>query len=140
MRHVVFILSLLAPALVAADVGQIKTLAGDVRIERAGRTLAAAAGDGLLVSDVLITGADGQVGVTFVDNTRLALGPDSRMELARFRFDATTHEGEFLSRMQRGTLSIVSGQIAKGSPDAMKVETPSSVLSVRGTRFLVKVD
>ena len=140
MRFFIVLLSLLAPALAAADVGQIKTLAGDVQIERAGRTLAAAAGDGLLASDVLVTGADGKVGVTFVDNTRLSLGPDSRMELARFRFDATTHEGEFLGRIQRGTLSIVSGQIAKSSPQAMKVETPSSVLSVRGTRFLVKVD
>jgi hypothetical protein len=42
--------------------------------------------------------------------------------------------------MHRGTLSIISGQIAKGHPDAMKVKTPTSVLSVRGTRFLVKVD
>ena len=140
MRTIVVLLSLLVPALAAADVGQIKTRDGDVRIERAGRTTAAAAGDGLLASDVLVTGADGTVGITFVDNTRMSLGPDSRMELARFRFDATTHEGEFVSRVQRGTLSIVSGQIAKSGPDAMKVETPSSVLSVRGTRFLVKVD
>jgi len=140
MRSIIFLLSVLAPALAAADVGQIKTLAGDVRIERAGAALAAAAGDGLLASDVVVTGADGKVGITFVDNTRLSLGPESRMELARFRFDATTHEGEFVSRIERGTLSIISGQIAKSSPDAMKVETPSSVLSVRGTRFLVKVD
>ena len=52
MRTIIMLLSLLAPALAAADVGQIKTLAGDVRIERAGRTLPAAAGDGLLASDV----------------------------------------------------------------------------------------
>jgi len=86
------------------------------------------------------TGADGKVGITFIDNTRLSLGTDSRMELARFDFDATTHQGAFLGRMHKGTLSIISGQIAKSHPDAMKVETPTSVLSVRGTRFLVKVD
>jgi hypothetical protein len=34
----------------------------------------------------------------------------------------------------------VSGKIAKQSPDAMKVRTPASVLGVRGTEFVVKVD
>jgi len=140
MRTLVFILSFLIPALAAADVGQIKTLDGDVRIERAGKTLTASTGDRLETSDTLVTGADGKVGITFIDNTRLSLGPDSRMDLERFQFDATTHKGEFYSRMHKGTLSIISGHIAKSHPDAMKVQTPTSVLSVRGTRFLVKVD
>ena len=140
MRTLAFILALALPTVGLADVGQIKTLSGDVRIERAGSSLAAAAGDHLETSDVLVTGEDGQVGVTFIDNTRLSLGPDSRMELSRFEFDETTHKGEFFSTMHKGTLSIISGQIAKSHPDAMKVKTPTSVLSVRGTRFLVKVD
>ncbi len=140
MRNFALILSLLVPSLAWADIGQIKTMSGDVRIERDGTTLTASAGDGLQPSDTLVTGPDGQVGVTFVDNTRLSLGPESRMELSQFQFDATTHQGSFLGKMHKGTLSIISGQIAKSGPDAMKVQTPTSVLSVRGTRFLVKVD
>jgi hypothetical protein len=42
--------------------------------------------------------------------------------------------------MQQGTLAIVSGQIAKRSPDAMKVKTPTTILGVRGTTFAVKID
>jgi hypothetical protein len=140
MRTLAFILALALPGLTLAQVGQIKTLSGDVRIERAGNSVPARAGDRVAAADVLVTGEDGQVGVTFIDNTRLSLGPHSRLALSRFRFDETTHEGEFLSTMHKGTLSIISGQIAKGHPDAMKVKTPTSVLSVRGTRFLVKVD
>lgn len=140
MRTLVFLFSLVTSSLAMADVGQIKTLEGDVRIERAGQTLTASAGDRLEQADTVVTGIDGQVGITFVDNTRLSLGPDSRMDLDRFQFDATTHQGEFRSRMHKGTLSIISGHIAKSHPDAMKVQTPTSVLSVRGTRFLVKVD
>ena len=34
---------------------------------------------------------------------------------------------------------IVSGQIAKSRRDAMKVRTPTSLLGVRGTRFIVNV-
>jgi hypothetical protein len=140
MRNLLLILTLLVPTIAFADIGQIKTVTGEVRIERAGAMLDASAGDRLEKSDILVTGADGQVGVTFVDNTRLSLGPGSRMELSQFRFDEATHEGEFFGKMHKGTLSIISGQIAKSGPDAMKVQTPTSVLSVRGTRFLVKVD
>ena len=64
----------------------------------------------------------------------------SRVELKQFRFNPTTQEGESLTQLHRGTLAIVSGQIAKRSPDAMKVQTPTTILGVRGTRFAVKVE
>jgi hypothetical protein len=139
-RRIFTLLTLLAlPALTWADIGQIKNLSGDVQIQRGDQTQGAALGDRLEQSDVVQTGADGRVGITFVDNSRFSLGPDSRIELERFDFDATTHKGEFRSRLKKGTLAVISGQIAKGSPEAMKVATPSSVLAVRGTRFLVRV-
>ena len=89
---------------------------------------------------MLTTGPNGSVGITFIDNTRFSAGPNSRIELKQFRFNPTTQEGEFLTDMQQGTLAIVSGQIAKRSPDAMKVKTPTTILGVRGTTFAVKVD
>ena len=89
---------------------------------------------------MLTTGPNGSVGITFIDNTRFSAGPNSRIELKQFRFNPTTHEGEFLTDMQHGTLAIVSGQIAKRSPDAMKVKTPTTILGVRGTTFAVKID
>ena len=82
----------------------------------------AKAGDLLEQADVLITGANGSVGVTLIDNSRLSAGPNSRVELKQFRFNPTTQEGESLTKLHRGTLAIVSGQIAKRSPDAMKVK------------------
>jgi hypothetical protein len=41
--------------------------------------------------------------------------------------------------MRRGTLAAVSGDIARSSPGAMKVKTPTAVLGVRGTTFAVQV-
>src|SRR5207302_11426277 len=87
---------------------------------------------------VVVTGADGSVGITFSDNTLLSVGPDSRVAIDRFSFDTTTHKGAFETSLQRGTLSGVSGKIAKQSPDAMKVRTPAAMLGVRGTEFLVR--
>ena len=39
-----------------------------------------------------------------------------------------------------GTLAAVSGKIAKQSPGAMKVRTPSAVLGVRGTEFAARTE
>ena len=126
----------LAPAF-AADVGQIKVAKGQVSIERKGQSLAAQVGMALEAADVLKTGADGSVGVTMRDNSLLSAGPNSVLALERFEFDPTTSQGRFDARLQRGTLAVVSGRIAKQSPEAMTVRTPSAVLGVRGTEFVV---
>jgi len=124
----------------AAEIGQIKNVSGQVSVSRNSVQHTAKAGDLLEQADVLTTGANSSVGVTFIDNSRLSAGPNSRIEIKQFRFDPTTNNGEFLADMQRGTLAVVSGQIAKRSPEAMKVKTPTTILGVRGTTFAVKVD
>ena len=123
-----------------AEIGQIKNVAGQVFLTRNDVQQPAKTGDLIEQADVLTTGPNGSVGITFIDNTRFSAGPNSRIELKQFRFNPTTQEGEFLTDMQHGTLAIVSGQIAKRSPDAMKVKTPTTILGVRGTTFAVKID
>ena len=139
LTHIVGIFILAFATSCYANIGQIKKLAGDVQIQRDGTVLTASAGDPVEQDDTIITGADGSVGITFVDNSRLSAGPNTEIELSTFEFDTTTHEGEFTTSIKQGTLSVVSGQLAKHSPDQMKVRTPSSLLAVRGTSFLVKV-
>jgi hypothetical protein len=122
----------------AQDVGQVKVSKGTVSIERAGQQLAAPVGTPLRAADTLITGADGTAGLTFSDNSRLSVGPNSTLAIDRYSFNPTTHEGAFDSTLRRGTLSAVSGKIAKQSPDAMTVRTSSTILGVRGTEFVVR--
>lgn len=124
----------------ADDVGQIKNLRGTVHVERDGQKLPAASGMGVRQSDVLVTGADGSVGVTFLDNSLLSIGPGSALAIDRYSFDSTTHDGHFDASLKRGTLAVVSGRIVKRSPEAMRVRTPSAIMGVRGTEFVVKVE
>jgi hypothetical protein len=144
MRQRFVVLSMLAvllSAVVAAaadDVGRVKVARGDVRIERAGQTLPAAVGMKLQEGDVIATGRDSSAGVTFNDDSLLSIGPDSALAIDRFAFDTTTHAGRFDTSLRKGTLAAVSGKIAKQSPDAMKVRTPSTILGVRGTEFVVR--
>jgi hypothetical protein len=124
----------------ADDIGQIKVVKGQVSIERDGRSLPATAGARLQASDILKTGPDGSVGITMSDDSLLSAGPNSVLALDRYQFDATTSQGQFDASLQKGSLAVISGRIAKQSPEAMKVRTPSSILGVRGTEFVVSVD
>jgi len=124
----------------AADIGQIKIAKGQVSIVRSGQTLPGDVGARLQPADVLKTGADGSVGVTMSDNSLLSVGPNSVLALDKYEFDSTTSQGQFDASLQKGSLAVISGRIAKQSPDAMKVRTPSSILGVRGTEFVVSVN
>ena len=86
-----------------------------------------------------MTGKDGRIGVTFIDNTRFSVGPNSRIAVSQFEYDRTRQRGAFVTQVDRGSLAVVSGKIAKSGRDTMKVRTPNSLLGVRGTRFIVEV-
>jgi hypothetical protein len=123
----------------ATDVGQIKVMAGSVHLEREGKRLPAEVGMPVRQSDTLITGSDGTAGVTFTDNSLLSVGPNSTLAIDRYAFDTTTHAGQFDASLKKGTLAVISGKMVKQSPDAMRVHTPTSIMGVRGTDFVVKV-
>jgi hypothetical protein len=127
----------------AADetaIAQVKTAAGPVFAVRGANRVALKPGDPLFEKDVLQTDAGGSVGVTFTDNTVLSLGPNSEAALAEYSFDSSNFTGTMMTDMHKGTLSMVSGDIARSSPSAMKVRTPTAILGVRGTSFAVEVD
>ena len=95
---------------------------------------------GFIVKSVRNAGADGAVGITFIDNTVMSSGPNSQIMLADYKFNSSNFRGSMLTIMNRGTLSMISGDIARSSPGAMKVKTPTAILGVRGTRFVVEVN
>ena len=133
------LIALLAASPVAAEIARIKQSSGLAAVERGTQRLKAAPGLPLLAGDRLVTGKDGRMSLTFVDNTRFAVGPNSRVSVSQFQYDRTRQSGEFVTQVDRGSLAVVSGKIAKSKRDAMKVRTPTSLLGVRGTKFIVAV-
>jgi hypothetical protein len=135
---VALVLCLMVGPSLAQDVGQVKVVSGVTRLERAGQKVPVQIGTRIQEGDVLVTGPGASLGVAFRDNSLLSMGPDTVLTIDRFVFDPTSHQGSFESSLQRGTLSAVSGKIAKQTPDAMKVRTPVAILGVRGTEFVVR--
>ena len=130
----------LAGAASAADIGQVKVARGDVQIQRGAAKEPARVGMGIQASDVVLTGTDGSAGLTFTDNSLVSVGPNSVFAIDKYSFDSTTHAGEFEGSLTKGKLAAVSGKMVKQSPESMKIRTPSAVMGVRGTEFVVQVD
>jgi hypothetical protein len=122
-----------------APIGFVKTLSGTVTVTRGSATSAAALAMPVYKNDWLQTGGDGELGVTFRDNTRISLGPNSRMKLKHFVFKPADQEYGFILSLAYGTLEYISGLTVKLAPDAMSIETPGFTVGARGTRFLVRV-
>lgn len=123
----------------SGEIGRIKSKLGDATVERGTASVTAAVGQELMPGDWLVTGKDGRMSVTFVDDTRFAVGSDSRIALKKFDYDPTTQKGSFIAKVERGSIAVVSGRIAKSGRDAEQIETPDSDLDVNGTRFIVVV-
>jgi hypothetical protein len=140
---VVLLLGLLAttPALAqsAAPAGRVKLATGSAFVMHEGQRLPAVVGTPVYERDSLTTGADGRVGITLRDDTRLSVGPQTTIEISRFVYAQSDSQVSFVLRVVRGVVAYVSGRIAKLSPDAVRLETPSAIVGVRGTRLVIKV-
>jgi hypothetical protein len=133
-------LAVAAPALAADNIGLIKVSKGSVQIQRGSEKLPASVGAALQASDTIVTGADGSAGITFTDNSLVSVGPNSVFSIDKYSFDSTTHQGEFAGNLKQGRLAAVSGKMVKQSPESMTIRTPSAIMGVRGTEFVVQVE
>jgi hypothetical protein len=133
---------LCAPLLAQAEparAGMIKNAKGKVAVEREGRTLAGSPGFGVNASDRIVTGADGSTGIMLLDDTLLSVGPNSAISLDKFAFDPVTHDGALSASVKRGTMAVISGKLAKKTPGTVQFSTPTAILGVRGTEFVIEV-
>lgn len=119
--------------------GRIKIASGSVFIVRGGAVLNAQAGQVVFEADSLKTGADGRLGVTLKDDTRVSLGPASEVRVDRFVYAPAEGRMGLVLNVVRGVMAYVSGRIAKLSPDSIRLETPAAVMGVRGTTLALRV-
>lgn len=125
------------PAMAADEAGLVKISKGAVTLERNGQKMEVPVGTRIFASDRVLTGADGSLGITLRDNTILSAGPNSTVDLHKFAFNSTTHAGVIDATVKRGTLSVISGKIAKATPEAVSFAAPGMTLGVRGTSFVI---
>jgi hypothetical protein len=137
-------LAALAMALSAgtfADDGHValfKNVTGHVRVVRGTATMDAAPGTTLYVSDQLVSDTNSSAGIVFRDGTLLTLGQSSEVKVRDYVFQPSEARYAFSLFLAKGSAIYSSGKIGKLSPESVKVETPTSTVGVRGTRFIVE--
>jgi hypothetical protein len=134
---------LLGPAVAAqppAPAGIVKHVAGAAAVIRSGQESPLTPGQPVLEGDVVRTGAGGRIGITLKDGTRLSLGANSEVRIDRFAYAPGEGRLALALKVARGVAEYISGRIARLSPGAVKIETPTSIIGIRGTRVLIEVE
>ena len=70
----------------------------------------------------------------------MSFGADTVFAVDEYLYSPAQGKLKLSSKLTKGSLNYVSGVIAKLQPDAVSVSTPSGIIGVRGTQFLVKVE
>ncbi len=129
-----------ATAAGAEAVGRVKTSSGEAVIVRPSGTVDATPGAEVRLGDTLRTGAGSALGVTLLDESRLSLQANAELQVDEFVYQPSGGDGSLSMKMTKGALTLVSGLIAKASPDAAKIETPVGTMGIRGTHVLVVLE
>jgi hypothetical protein len=136
------------PAVATSDatpIGKVVTVTGSVSIVHAEAVVVQATlgggqtkvGDLVYRGDVVQTGADGAVGVTFTDGTAFNLRSNARMVLNEFVYDPNGKSNSTLFSLSKGTFTFVAGKVAKTGN--MKIDTPVATMGIRGTTPHVEI-
>jgi len=87
-------------------------------------------------SDVLQTHEQSFARVEFIDETQLALRPNTTLEVAQVSFDPVAPEADGVAvRLLKGGLRAVSGAIGERNQERVRYETPAGGIGIRGTHF-----
>ena len=78
----------------------------------------------------------GGLQIEFIDGTNLRLGSESDITLDQFVFNTDTETGEMVANIGKGAFRFITGKL---SGPGFKVITPTAVIGVRGTDFVVLV-
>lgn len=86
----------------------------------------------IFMGDRIHTGPAGEVQIKFRDDTRMVVGPNSRMTVDAFVFNADNTARQITMRAFRGAFRFITGKSRK---QAYSIRTPASTIGIRGTRF-----
>ena len=126
-------------------IGKVAKLTGSVTIEHSTEVVVQASasssttkiGDPVYRGDVVLTGADSTVGITFTDGTAFNLASNARIVLTEFVYDPNGKSNSTFFSLTKGTFTFVAGKVAKTGD--MKIDTPVATMGIRGTTPHVEI-
>lgn len=89
-------------------------------------------------NELVTTGPADRAHLVFIDGSSLTVGPQARLTIDRFIYDADAKKGALDVTATQGVLRFVGGKISKTTP--VTIRTPSSNLTIRGGIMLVTIE
>ncbi len=122
----------------AQPIGQVATLQGTATVTRGNAAPSAVkVSDGVYKNDVLQTGGNGALSVTFDDETTLSLSANARIVVNDYVYEEGAKGNKAAFNIARGTVAFVASLVAKTGN--MTITTPTATLGIRGTTGVVDV-
>ena len=92
-------------------------------------------------SNDIYTTRNGNVQLSFMDDTKVKITENSRLLIDDFVFDPKKSDaGKLALKVGMGTVRYASGQISKTNAQQVAIKTPTASIAVRGTDFTMTVD
>ncbi len=118
-------------------IGHVSKLTGTATAIRNGVSIILNNGDNVEKGDVVQSGSNSTLGITFIDGTVFGLSSNARMVLNEMVYDPNGSNNSSLLSLVAGTATFVAGETAKHGD--MKVDTPVATMGIRGTAVLFAV-
>ena len=132
MKFLAIILLSILPLL--AEVGTIVFIKGDVLLLREGQLKPATVGMQLKKEDTLSTKKESLTKLLFADKSAISIGSNSEFSIEDYLYGEEKNSvAKF--KMRKGAFRMITGKIAKISPDKFKLKTKTVTIGIRGTIF-----
>jgi len=126
-----------AQAPVEEPIGNVATVTGSASVVRNDETTPLKVKDDIYLNDVVKTGANSALGITFNDATTFNLKANTQITIDTYVYEDGGKSNAGVFDVARGTAAFVAAAVAKTGD--MKITTPTATLGIRGTTGLVEV-
>ncbi len=129
--------------LLAAPVMALAAPAGEVEFAKGVGAAQAASGVPRILSqgvpiqagDTVTMGSNSFAVLKLTDGTRMTLRPNTEIRFDQYVFQEPSKPDGFFTSLFKGGVRVVTGLIAKSSPNAARLTTPTATVGIRGTDF-----
>ena len=127
-----FMLMTAAAAMAAPDVGKTSIVVRSVRGTLATQVRDLVVDDSVFQNEQVETGEKSASEIRLLDETRISVGPNSKLVLDKFVYDPNPGKGKLVLNVTEGVFRFISGTMPS---EAYRIETPTATIGVRGTVF-----
>jgi hypothetical protein len=118
-------------------IGNVATVTGSASVIRNDTTTPLKVKDDIYLNDIVQTGANASLGITFIDNTTFNLKANTKITIDNYIYEDGGKSNAAIFDVAKGTAAFVAASVAKTGD--MKITTPTATLGIRGTTGLVEV-